>query len=228
MGSPLRILSANLASGGADPAAFAELVRRCEPDVVAVQELAPNQADALARVLPHGELSPNLGSTGMGIALRRPGRLARLPLHFRDAWVVQLETADWPDLPRSIEILNVHISAPHCWPPWSQTLRRHRQVGGLLTYTDADPDRPRALVGDFNATPLWPVYRRIAARFDDLASLHAGARGARPAATWPRRPGRPLIRIDHAFGSGLVAEGVEVVDLPGSDHCALIVDVTVA
>ena len=60
MGSSLRILSANLASGGADPEAFAELVRRCEPDVVAVQELAPNQADALARLLPHGELSPNL------------------------------------------------------------------------------------------------------------------------------------------------------------------------
>ncbi len=228
MGSRLRILSANLASGGADPVAFAELVRRCEPDVVAVQELAPDQADALARVLPHGELSPDLGFTGMGIALRRPGRLTRLPLHFRDAWVVQLETADWPDLPRSIEILNVHISAPHCWPPWSQTLRRHRQVGRLLTYTGAEPDRPRAIVGDFNATPLWPVYRRIAARFDDLASLHARSCGVRPAATWPRWSGGPLIRIDHVFGSGLAVEGVEVVDLPGSDHCALVLDVTVA
>ncbi len=228
MGSQLRILSANLASGGADAEAFAELVRRCEPDVVAVQELAPNQAEALARVLPYGELSPDLGHTGMGIALRCPGRLTRLPLYFRDAWVAQLETADWPDLPRSIEILNVHISAPHGWPPWSQTLRRHRQVGRLLTYTDAEPDQPRAVVGDFNATPLWPVYRRIAARFDDLASLHARARGTRPAATWPRWFGGPLIRIDHAFGSGLVAEGVEVVDLPGSDHCALVLDVTVA
>ena len=228
MGSSLRILSANLASGRADSEAFAELLRRCEPDVVAVQELTPGHADVLARILPHGEMYPNLEYTGMGIALRRPGRLARVPLYYRDACVAQLETADWPDLPRALEILNVHISAPHTWPPWSQTLRRHRQVSGLLSYTEAEPDRTRAIVGDFNATPLWPVYHRIARRFDDLASLHAGARGGRPAATWPRRPRGPLIRIDHAFGSGLVAESVEVVDLPGSDHYALVLDLTLA
>jgi endonuclease/exonuclease/phosphatase family metal-dependent hydrolase len=53
-GGALRILSANLRNGGADPEAFADLVRETGAEVVAVQELAPAQADALARVLGHG------------------------------------------------------------------------------------------------------------------------------------------------------------------------------
>ena len=43
-----RLLTANLANGAADPGAFADLVEAAEPDVVLVQELAPEQAEALA------------------------------------------------------------------------------------------------------------------------------------------------------------------------------------
>ena len=228
MGSSLRLVSANLANGAACPEAFAELVRRYAPDVVATQELGPDQADALARVLPHGELTPSRDHTGMGIALRHPGRLTRLAPIARNACMAQLEIADWPHLGRPLEVVNVHIAAPHRWPPWAQARRRHRQVDGLLAHLAAHPDRARAVVGDFNATPLWPVYRRVVARIEDLVLTHARAVGTRPGRTWPRWRGAPLIRIDHAFGSGLAVEGVEVVDLPGSDHFALVVDVSPA
>jgi len=228
MGTPLRILSANLQNGGARPEAFAELVETCGPDAVVVQELAPEQADALARVLPHGELAPDRTHTGMGIALRRPARLARLPLAHRSAHLAALEPADWPELSRPVEIVNVHILAPHCHPAWAQPWRRRRQLQALLAHVEADPERARAVVGDFNATPIWPVYRRLARSLEDLALAHARARGTRPARTWPRWRGAPLLRIDHCFGSGLVVESFEVVDLPGSDHYAIVVDTTLA
>ena len=228
MGTPLRILSANLQNGGARPEAFAELVETCGPDAVVVQELAPEQADALARVLPYGELAPDRTHSGMGIALRRPARLTRLPLFHRTAHLAALEPTDWPELSRPVEIVNVHIAAPHCHPFWAQPWRRLLQVQALLTHVEADPDRARAVVGDFNATPIWPVYRRLARRLEDLALTHARARGTRPGRTWPRWRGAPLLRIDHCFGSGLVVEGFEVVDLPGSDHYALVVDTTLA
>ena len=68
-GFGFRILTANLANGAADADAFADLVEAAEPDVVVVQELAPDQAEALARVLPFGKLEPTRTHDGMGIAL---------------------------------------------------------------------------------------------------------------------------------------------------------------
>jgi endonuclease/exonuclease/phosphatase family metal-dependent hydrolase len=228
MGAPLRILSANLQNGGARPEAFAELVETCGPDAVVVQELAPEQADALARVLPYGGLAPDLKHNGMGIALRRPARLSRLSLVHRNAHLAALEPADWPELSRPVEIVNVHLLAPHGHPAWVQPWRRRRQLQALMAHVEADPERARAVVGDFNATPIWPAYRRLARSLEDLALTHARARGTRPTRTWPRWRGAPFLRIDHCFGSGLVVESFEVVDLPGSDHYAIVVDATLS
>jgi endonuclease/exonuclease/phosphatase family metal-dependent hydrolase len=228
MGAHLRIVSGNLCNGAADPEAFADLVQSWAADAVAVQELGPDQADALARVFPHGRLEPDREFVGMGIALRRPADLERLPLAHRDGRIARLDPAHWPELARPVEILNVHISAPHSRPIWAQPARRRRQLEGILGYVDSAPDRALALVGDFNATPLWPLYQRVAARLDDVALAHARRCNARPGKTWPRwGPGR-LLRIDHCFARGLGVENFAVVDIPGSDHCALVVDLTLA
>jgi endonuclease/exonuclease/phosphatase family metal-dependent hydrolase len=205
-------------------------VRAREVDVVACQELTSPQAEALARVLPHGGLEPDdRGYRGTGIALRHPARFGRLPLCYRDASVAHLDPADWPELAAPLELLNVHLSSPTHPPFWRQPGRRWRQVRGLLLYLDGAADAPRALVGDLNATPLWPAYRRLAARLDDLALAAARARGARPERTWRRWVGGPrLLRIDHCLGRRLVAHRVEVLDVAGSDHCALLAEVDVA
>jgi endonuclease/exonuclease/phosphatase (EEP) superfamily protein YafD len=228
MGAPLRIVSGNLCNGCADPEAFADLVQSRAADVVAVQELGLEQADALSRVLPHGQLEPDRSYTGMGIALRRPAGLARLPLAGRDGQIARLDPANWSGLPHPVEVLNLHVSAPHVWPIWVQLAHRRRQLQGILGHIDSTPDGALALVGDFNATPLWPLYRRVAARIDDVALTHARRRDARPQKTWPRWRGGRLLRIDHCFARGLDVEGVEVVEIPGSDHCALVVDLSVA
>ncbi len=225
----MRILSANLFYGRAEPQALVDLVERCDADVVACQEMWSAQAEALARVRPHGLLAPvDHDFRGMGIALRRPASMGRLPLHYRDARVALLDPADWPELSEPLEVLNVHVSSPTHPPVWTQPWRRRKQLEGLLLYLDGAPWRSRVWVGDFNSTPGWPVYHALRARLSDLAVEHARARGGRAQATWGLWPGSPrLLRLDHGFGEGVGVRSIEVQSLAGSDHSALLVDVEV-
>ena len=64
----LRLMTANLWGGGAEPTTLADLLDSLRPDVLAVQELSHEQAEAIASVLPHGVLEPRDDHTGMGIA----------------------------------------------------------------------------------------------------------------------------------------------------------------
>lgn len=229
MSDRIRVLTANLWNGGADPDGFADLVQELEADVVCVQELTPEQAEALGRVLPYGCLEPDRNSDGQGIALRRPAELRRLELARRDAHVAMLDPALWPGLPAPLEVIAVHVMGPHV-PPWIANWRARRgQLLGLLRYLDEATPQARALVGDLNATPLWPVYRRLAGRLQDGPREVARRRGARPPRTWGPRPGTPrLLRIDHALVDRVHVEEAQVVTIPGSDHSALVVDLSPA
>jgi endonuclease/exonuclease/phosphatase family metal-dependent hydrolase len=221
-----RLVTANLAlDRGADPGAFARLVEDLGADVVAVQELGRAQAAALAAVLPFGRLEPRDDYRGMGIARRSPGPVARIPLPPRDAYVADLELVGPDGRSAVVEILNVHILAPHLQPPWRTLAGRRAQLRGIEARLAATPDRPRVLVGDLNSSPLWPVYRRLTRRLRDAAGEAARVNGGRPARTWGPWPGSPrLLRIDHALVSGLTVHAVRVVAVPGSDHSAVVVD----
>jgi endonuclease/exonuclease/phosphatase (EEP) superfamily protein YafD len=220
----LRLLTANLFAKGGAADGIGRLVASVEPDVVAVQELVPAAAEVLARLLPHGTLSPKLGYRGMGIALRRPGVVTPLRLGPREGWVAEVPVEG----ARPVQVVNVHIIAPHLVPPWWMVAGRRAQLRDLLAYVDATPSGPLAVVGDFNSTPLWPFYRRLAARLDDAAVLAARSNGGGPRRTWGPWPGsRRLLRIDHAFVRGLRPIAARVVDFGGSDHSALVVDLDV-
>ena len=229
MDSHLRVFSGNLMNGKADPEAFADLVLHSGADAVVVQELSPEQASALGRVFPHGRLEPARDFTGMGIAVRHPAEFDRLPLAGRDARIARLDPAHWPALTNPLEIVNIHSASPSFGKfGWSQFALRRAQCRGLLQYLDRTPGRTRAVLGDFNATPAWPVYRVVARRLEDLARTHARNRGAKPARTWARWVGGPpLLRIDHCFGSGLRVDEFQVVAIRGSDHSGLVVDLSV-
>jgi endonuclease/exonuclease/phosphatase family metal-dependent hydrolase len=224
----LRIVSANLRRGRADGEAFARLVASLQADVVAVQELVRGHADALARVLPWGLLAPARDYSGMGIALARPGVVTRLQLPCRDAYVAALQSGA-RDGGGPIEVINVHLMAPHLPPVWRTLWVRRAQIRGILAHLDAFPARRRALVGDLNSTPIWPAYRRLARRLSDGALAVARQRGARPLRTWGPGPAAPrLLRIDHVLLDGLAARDVRIVPVPGSDHHAVVADLDVA
>jgi endonuclease/exonuclease/phosphatase family metal-dependent hydrolase len=200
--STLRVLSANLCYGRADAGALVELVRALDVTVVAVQELGPGQAEALAEV-------------------------ERLALPQRDARVARLSPAGWPGLPRAVEIVNAHLANPVFGVPAVWRYRRG-QVAGLAAYLANAEPCPRALVGDLNATPRWPAYRRLAADLDDAAVLAAARSGRAPAPTWGPYPGSPrLLRIDHVLVDAFDVLDFRVFALPGSDHSAVVADLAV-
>jgi endonuclease/exonuclease/phosphatase (EEP) superfamily protein YafD len=203
------------------------LVEELQPDIVALQELAKAQADALAAVLPYGCLEPADGYMGMGIALRQPAPVVRLSLPYRDAQVASVAVGPNEDR-RTIEVINVHVRAPHTPDPRVALVRRG-QLKGLMRHIEATPEQRRIVLGDFNSTPLWPVYRRFAARLTDAAVDAARRNGGHIAPTWGPWSGSPrLLRIDHVFVNGLTAERFRVVAVPGGDHSAVVADLIIA
>jgi endonuclease/exonuclease/phosphatase family metal-dependent hydrolase len=230
----LRVLSANLANGAADPAAFARLVADVRADVVALQELGPVQADAIREVLPHGCVEGRRDYHGMGIATREPARVERVELPYRGAVAVHLEGDEWRARlggRARLEIVNVHIAAPHLQPVPRGLWIRRQQVAALARHLRERSVAARVLVGDLNATPLWPAYQRLlrAAELSDAALEVAQRRGRRRVErTWSRWPGGPrLLRIDHGFVRGVRVDEFQVIPIVQSDHAAILMDLRV-
>ena len=190
--------------------------------------MAPEQADALARVLPHGLLEPARDFTGMGIALREPG--ARAPAGAPLPRRARRRNPLRPTGGRAPRARAVERARAGAALAAELALLGHRsgQLRGLMRHLAASPHRRRVLVGDLNATPIWPLYRRLAARLSDAAVVAARRHGRRVQRTWGPWPGAPrLLRIDHALVHGVGVEDFQVVPIPGGDHSAIVVDVAV-
>lgn len=225
VGHTLRVLSSNLWNGNADPDAFAELVSSLAVDIAAVQEVSPEQAEALSSVMPYGRLEPTNQCTGMGLVARVPFEADRVALPTRDAHVARFAPGDFPDLQAPLEVINVHITAPHVLPPGVSVSLRRRQWRILEDFLAKPAGGGRLMIGDFNATPAWPFYRSVVSHLDDAAVLVAEARGRKPLRTWGPTPRSPrLLRIDHAFVAGIAVDDFQVLPVAGADHSAIVVD----
>lgn len=214
----LRILTANLYNGLADADALGKILDETRPDVVASQELGPSSAAVIAARMPHGLLLPALDHTGRGLASSRSIQVERLPLPHRDGLVGRLD-AHGP-----LTIWSVHLANPLDLPP-SPRGPQVRALAEAVAAAKAKGERI-VLVGDLNATPLWPAYRHLRRHLEDGVVQWAERTGNRPSATWGYRPGmRPLLRIDHALVSGVEVTSVQNLAVAGSDHRALVVDI---
>jgi len=126
-------------------------------------------------------------------------------------------TVTWRN--QRLRVFNVHID------PHGPLDNQHQQTEAVLERAKGHPG-PTVILGDFNSTPGWPVYDRLAARFTDAAVYVARRRGRAAQATWGPGPNAPrLLRIDHAFVAALHVEDFRLVYVPGADHRAVLVDV---
>jgi len=218
-------MSANLRWGQADPAALVAQIRRLEIDAIGLQELGHEQAEAISEELPYGVMTPADGAAGTGIALRRPAKIDVVPMAFRPLHTALLEPAEWDGIDAPVEFASTHFAAPHVKPYGSGAWHRRCQLRDIERYLLSTPRDRRVLVGDFNATPWWPAYRRIASQLTDAAVEVAQVRGRPLERTWGPWPGSVrLLRIDHAFVRGLRPCEFEVVGIDGSDHDAIVIE----
>ncbi len=224
--------------GRVDPARIAETIARCEPDIVALQEVdvgrkrsgGADQAQMIAAHLKlasyfHPALHLETEQYGDAILTALPTRVvhaAPLPSigEPRGAIWVAVDIGGG-----TLQVFNTHLG-----------LRRRERIRQVSTLLGPDwlgsarcRDEPTVLLGDFNAVPSSMPYRTLARHGRD-ALVDAGAR-VRP--TFPSR--FPVLRLDHIFVSGGVrAVHAEVVadrrTRSASDHLPVLatVDVPVA
>ncbi|GAA2791119.1 endonuclease/exonuclease/phosphatase family protein [Saccharopolyspora taberi] len=222
-GVPLRVLSANLYFGEADPVRVVELVRDNQVDVLSLQELTPDEVEALdaaglRSLLPHRVFQDHAGAEGSGIASRFPLRELSLvpPTTMRQPSAL----VDVPG-PRDVEVVAVHPVIPvgsDSNGDWVRELNALPHAGKT----------PRVLAGDFNATldhsPLGALLTR---GYRDAAAITGS--GLSP--TWPVRDtwlAPPPVTIDHVLISdGIAVQDYRTFEVAGADHRAVLAHVVV-
>ncbi|MFF3502271.1 endonuclease/exonuclease/phosphatase family protein [Streptomyces sp. NPDC003247] len=216
----VRVLTSNVEFGRATDALIAA-VRRERPDLVFVEECEYGCQAAVVRELgggyPHRRAVP--GDTSVGSVI-----LSRFPL---------TPTAGVPGrmgMPGAVADVDGHpvrLQLAHPKPPLPrQVALWKRELGRLADFAAAHrADGPLILAGDFNASQDHAAFRRV---LD--TGLYDAARlaGAHREPSWPTRTTPALgAQIDHVLVSGeFSARRARFLDLPGTDHRSLLVDLT--
>ncbi|MEV5440126.1 endonuclease/exonuclease/phosphatase family protein [Streptomyces sp. NPDC052682] len=216
----LRVLTANVEFGQGTGALIAA-VRRERPDLVFVQECEDTCDAALRRELagtyPHRRAVPGGGSAGSVI-------LSRLPLRPADAVP---GTMGMPGAVADVRGTPVRLQLAHPMPPLPGQLGVWRaELGRLRDTAAAGRGTPRVLAGDFNASQDHAAFRRI---LDTGLTDAARLAGADRTPTWPSRTARASFgaQIDHVLVSADFSAGrARFLDLKGTDHRAVLVDLT--
>ncbi|XVV04223.1 endonuclease/exonuclease/phosphatase family protein [Actinosynnema sp. CA-248983] len=218
VGFTVRVMAANVLVGIADAEALVRIAGEQQIDVLALQELTPEMVADLDRaglgeLLPHRVFAPAPGASGAGIAARFP--LTARPLAAPSSLGQASALVDLPG--EDMEVVSVHPMPPVITEGPDQW---QRDMAGL-----PGPDHGglvRVLAGDFNATLDHVGLRRLLNQGYVDAADQVGA-GLEP--TWPSGGGvwPPPVAIDHVLVDGRCpVDDFDVVDIPGSDHRAVI------
>ncbi|HEX6970307.1 MAG TPA: endonuclease/exonuclease/phosphatase family protein [Micromonosporaceae bacterium] len=223
-GPTVRVLTANLLAGTADPAALVALVREQRVDLLALQEFTPEAEAALdrlglAELLPHRQTNPEVGTTGSALYSRFPltdGGTRRNEGGFSQAYA----TVQVPGAPP------VLVESAHPMSPYALDVLDYWWTD-LAAQPPATPDGPlRILAGDFNATlDHAPLRALLDTGYVDAAD----ATGAGLAGTWGPYDGDPIppVTIDHVLVDRRIGvRAVSVHPLPGSDHRPVLAELT--
>ncbi|SEG56739.1 Uncharacterized conserved protein YafD, endonuclease/exonuclease/phosphatase (EEP) superfamily [Thermomonospora echinospora] len=221
-GPAVRVLTANLLFGQAEPERILDLLRRHDVDVLSVQELTPEaaarlEAAGLNRLLPHAVLDPREGAAGSGLYARHPLR----PLPALPGTVMAMPRAEFA-LPggHRVEVTAVHPPPPISRPAIRQWRHDLRMLPPASDGGGAARQPIRILAGDYNATLDHSPLRQVLSRGYADAADRTG-QGLVP--TWGRLA---RLTIDHVLVDRRCAvRQVKVYDLPGSDHRAVFADI---
>jgi endonuclease/exonuclease/phosphatase (EEP) superfamily protein YafD len=224
-GVRLRVISANLRDGQAEPQHVVSLARD-QTDVLAVQELTPGEVDRLSAAgidvtFPYRWLDAGGAAEGVGLWSRFPLDATRRIGGYTFAMVsAQIRV---PGISIDPTIVVVHLPGP-----WPQPIDSWRRDISLLPATLQDVAE-RAGTGcvlaaaDLNSTTDMRPFRTLLNDGYRDAAEQSGS-GIQP--TFPsdsRLP--PLIAIDHILTRNCTATSLRTIRLSGSDHRGLVATV---
>jgi endonuclease/exonuclease/phosphatase family metal-dependent hydrolase len=218
----LRIMSINLLVDRADPDDLRRVIAAVDPDVLCVQELGDKTATVVADMFNHGHLDPQKDFFGLGIGARHRVEIERLDLAERGGWVARLVPDEWRELTEPLDVFNIHLINPINLP-WKTSRNTRRSQIERVTSLVEERDAASVVIGDMNATPLWPEYKLLS-----KMGLDAARATGTDKRTWSHFLSGPrLLRIDHAFVAGVRPITTSIERVRATDHRGLIVDVEV-
>jgi len=221
-GTPLTVLEFNAFEGKADVAVLADVVRRERPDLVVLPEAGERFRSRIAALLPEYRSwtnvparaadvrgitvlsSPRAGDVTARTISDAPGS----PTDTRYPWAEVTGGILGPVRLGAVHVVSIVPGWVSYWPGELAQMQRWCAAG------------PALVVGDFNATPDHSAFRDGTRGCRDAAT----ERGASLTGTWFAGMPRALgAQIDHVLMVGEPrAQDVEVLDIPGSDHRALL------
>jgi len=222
--------------GQISPLRIAEVIDRCNPDIVALQELDAglsrtemiDQAHLIAMTLEmsfhfHSSIQVKEGGYGNAILSRSPVQLIKAgaipiePLHPS----FERRGAVWAEV--ELAGSKIQVVATHFGLNRGERVCQAKAITGpeWLGHPECRP--PTILCGDFNALAGSSVYRLLTRHLRDV---QRGVKGRLPRGTWPAQ--LPFMRIDHMFITpNLKVRSVTVPKSPltrlASDHLPLVV-----
>lgn len=235
-----KVMTYNLQGNAGDVNDSIEAIRTEDADVLLLQEITPQVANALREHLsesyPWQNLDPRPYASGMAILSKLP--METLQFEWVDRWngwpqVVQVELGG-----QKVTLINVHLHASRPTLPSlveKAAANRERNAASLMdVIAQVSQDGPVILAGDFNVTHLSTVYKTITTQLDDAWMLagfgfgHTFPADADPPGLLAWKRGVPLpqkiVRIDYIFHTGdlLPQDAYRGVNLGGSDHRAVV------
>ncbi|WP_313896952.1 endonuclease/exonuclease/phosphatase family protein [Streptomyces sp. GC420] len=218
-----RVLTANVEFGNATEALIDTLERE-KPDLVFVEECDHRCSSALAEELPRSVYPYR--NVAEGFSAEGSAILSTFPLESTEGVEGRLAM---PGARAAIGGRSVAVQLAHPLPPipggigdWRTELGRLRDYAG----TEQSRGRPLILAGDFNASQDHAAFRAIlgSGKLRDSAQLDGRSRTP----SWPAATAPPLgAQIDHILVSrDFDADRVRFLDLPNTDHRAVLVDLT--
>jgi endonuclease/exonuclease/phosphatase family metal-dependent hydrolase len=235
---PARIMTYNVhgfigTDGVSDPERVASVIEQAQADLVALQEVdfpgaTPKRHASFEWLAARLGMRCHFtltrrgsegGDFGNAVLSRHAFELvseATLPRRGGETRAVQWLKVRSPG--GDFHLMNTHLS-PWFWERQAQV----RALVGTEWMIRAGTALPLVVCGDFNATPVSPVYRHLARSLRD-----AQRTSKRFAPTWPAQC--PFLRIDHLFVSSdlaVVACAVarDATSRRASDHLPVVADV---
>jgi endonuclease/exonuclease/phosphatase (EEP) superfamily protein YafD len=219
-GIDVRIISANILEGQADPASLVRLAL-AQADVLAVQELTPQEADRLSAGLratfPYQLLDARDEASGVGLWSRFPVRAATRIVGYEMAFV----TAQIQLTGLSVDPAVVVLHIPQPIDLWRSDLGRLPLT--LRDIANQVGDGCVIVAGDFNSTAhLRPFRDLLHNGYRDGSEQARAAMGPTyPADSWLP----PFVTLDHILTRNCRATSLRTVHIPGSDHRGLVATV---